>query len=163
MHSQLPFKSLRKSVGETNNEKGSLHLVMVPTTLPGYGTVLQSLDYSPVVSKEKTLAAIDEVASEGGLESIKKIVIKSERTQQATPGDKPDGNPYKWLNYLLGVICFMLVAYFMNLMKKTSGSGGSSGGFGKGKGGGIFGGGKKSGGLFGGAKGGRGGLGGRRR
>ena len=28
----LPMKTIRKSVAETNNEKGSLHLVLVPST-----------------------------------------------------------------------------------------------------------------------------------
>ena len=54
-------------------------MVYIPLNLPGIGTTIQSLDYTPVQSKEKVLAAIDEVKSEPGLESIKKIVKKSER------------------------------------------------------------------------------------
>jgi hypothetical protein len=84
--------------------------------------------------------------------------------EEGSDGPNKKGS-WSIVNWFLGIVCFCLVMYFMNMVRGNKDpSGGRSGGFGRGKGGGLFGNKKSSGGFGGGRSGGsKGGRSGGRR
>ena len=157
--------TIRKSAAETNDQKGSTHLLLVPHTFVSDGvssTALHNIDYTPVKSKaavQSELNAIMEKKAPGY--EYKLAAVTQSGADFTNPDEKTPRNPL-WgvLNWVLGAATFCLVAYFMTMMKGSGGGGGSGWGSSRGrKGGSPFSGfGKKGGpggrgGGFGGARG----------
>ena len=69
LDSRLPMKTIKKSVGEQNNEKGSSNLILIPhrhQNMQGDGSTisLYSIDYNPVLSKSKVQKEIQDMLDE---------------------------------------------------------------------------------------------------
>lgn len=164
-NSNLPIITIKKSQGETNDQKGSTNLILIPHsfTLDGKVTqVLYNLDYTPIKSRSGVQKELQEISDKGEPGYQYKIASAQQSGEDFNaPGEKKPKSPM-WgvLNWLLGAATFCLVAYFMTMMKSNSGGAGSGGGgWGKNRkgGGGGLGGMKKGPGARAGGMGGRGG------
>jgi len=112
-----PILTLRKSSAETNDQKGSTQLVLIPHRFMVNNEVkiaLYNIDYTPIKSRSVVQRSLGDVieSKEPGYE----YKLASERQLQTDfnlDGEKEKSPLWKVLNYLLGFAAFGLIAYFM--------------------------------------------------
>lgn len=129
----MEFKVIRKSQGEMTDQKGSMFLIGITTAVEVNGTemtAIETLDYTPTMPvahiAEHTRTVVEKQSQETDpLSLVKQLVSRDKLDKVSTnPGEEDQDvfgtGKYQWLNTLLGIICFLLIAYLVKVMKPKS-------------------------------------------